>query len=124
MSYSSAIEIYLKQVGKCLFCPPKIRKDILSKIKNEAEVAFETGSLSENSIAEVFGTPEEIAKNYLLDVDTEMLLSEYKKMRRRRILFTVLCAILVLCIGIAIGAILQDAGLSTSFVDTQQGFIY
>ncbi len=124
MSQNSAIDLYLKQVEKCLFCPLKIRKDILSKIKNEAELAFETGGVNESNISDVFGPPEEIAKSHFMDVDMEMLLSEYKKMRRRRILFTVLCAILVLCIGIAIGAMLQDAGHSTSFVDTQQGFIY
>lgn len=65
---------YLTQVDKSLYCTKTLKKKILKDIKNAVLDYAENNSITdEKQLENHFGSPEEIAKAYLHEVDLKKL---------------------------------------------------
>lgn len=71
-SIEQEVNNYIAETGKNLICSQKKKKQILSDIKNSVLDYAENKNITDiNEIYAHFGSPEEVARNYLFDADPE-----------------------------------------------------
>lgn len=88
------ISKYMKQVSKMITFSSKDKKEFLSLLEVRIQDFCESHSSSYDSIAEEFGTPNEVAASYIENLDTQELL----KYLNKRKFMKILTSILVTCI--------------------------
>lgn len=95
------ISQYLHEVEKEMTCPPKRKKELLQRLNSDIEeFADDYGNtLDKQSIEAHFGTPKDIAENFLAATDY----AEVKKAfsTKKAIIVCVAAACLIALIGIA-----------------------
>lgn len=97
------IEKYISDVSSHLLCPSKKKKEIIEDIRGAVfDFAEESGTKDIAEIYKHFGTPEELAKVYLAELDPAQI---KKKINIRRVLIaTVVVALIIftICLTIAV----------------------
>lgn len=102
------IEKYMSEVSSHLFCLQKNKKAVLEDIR-EAILEFTENNEVEtiDVIYSRFGTPEEIAKAYIADLDPKLI---KKKISIRKILILTLVITFVLLSAFLIGTLIGFRG--------------
>lgn len=97
------LKTYYKQVGKRLHCEKAQKKQILDGLRTDVEeFRLAHPDCSFEDIQEHFGSPEDIARQYLDDISAFDLQKELsvKKMVKRLILVIIICILFITaCIG-------------------------
>ena len=80
---NNAINTYLKELSKQLCCSEKEKKEILSSLKNRlSEFESEYPTALKEDIVEQFGSPKEVANNFLGEYSSIQL---HNLVKRRKI---------------------------------------
>lgn len=70
---SSAARKYLRRVKRNLCCPRSIRRAFLRRLEDELALSCGQGEAAFDQLAEQFGLPEEVAANFLAELDVKVV---------------------------------------------------
>ena len=115
--YEKDVKKYLAEVGRYLVCSEKQKKKILKVVKvSVTDFILENNIMELNEVYERFGSPEDIAKNYLADanpVDVRKALN-----KKKVFIIAVIVALLIWLIGVVI-AIFDGHKYDTLYIESQ-----
>lgn len=96
-----AAKQYIRQVKKHLHCPCSLKNEFLQQLGDEIFLYCEENDLTDfDDLAQNFGVPETVAKEFLSELDGETI-SKYYSHRGRLALIAAGClALLLLVVGI------------------------
>lgn len=99
---ASAASSYCAQVNKNLTCPGSMKRSFLRQLRNEVDFYCEEhGKQEVQNLYAVFGTPEEVAEEFLTELSAKTVSNCTTK--RHKILITAL--IVVVIAAMAVGAL-------------------
>ena len=112
---ASAASSYCVQVNKCLTCPGNMKRAFLRQLRSEIDFYCEEhGEPNVQSLYVAFGTPEEVAEEFLVELSTKTVNSCTAK--RNKILIAAL--IVVVIAAMAVGALsLQSQAMQQKIED-------
>lgn len=99
------IKRYIKEINQNMICDFRTRKKFISDIKNSVyDFAESENAVTMDDICKHFGTPQQIAKEFLLNADVKKI--------KRRMNFTK-----IVLIGIIVALVMWAAGLVYAIID-------
>ncbi len=99
--YEKDVKKYLADVGRYLVCSEKQKKKILKTVEvSVTDFILENDIIELSEVYERFGTPEDIAKNYLADANP----ADVRKALNKKKVFIIaaVIALVIFSIGVAI----------------------
>lgn len=113
----------MSRISAKMKCPRKVKQDLLTKIREDVQIAADEGDRSVLSLESAFGAPEEIANSYILSLDQKELSVKLKKAWFGRTILIIALSAVLLAVTIFVMMLIESGQHTTYYTDTEIGVV-
>ena len=105
---------YYRGIRRCLPCPGKLKRQIMDRITQAVSAYLEENPEADfEAVQQHFGTPQQIAADYIEEMTTPEILKKFKVKRT---------VIGIVCGAVALALVMWGIVLISAWVDAQKSF--
>jgi len=119
----NVVDQYVSQVESKLNCPREVKQDFLAKLREDIQLAVDREGGNILLLESEFGTPEEIAESYAVNLEQEEMDKAVKKARFWRLFWIIVSVAALLGLGIAVFVLSKNTQRTTQYYDEGMGVL-